>query len=397
MKEEKELVQHVFFIGTLTTDTPLATTLPDSAFGKGPTAKVARLPRLGEKEEKTRVFYPGSGFAGRFRRCARNAVRDALVARGNPYPFDMQSYFMMSVGGVDGFATAAEGLSPQAAMQLRVDHPFESVFGSERMSARFGIGNAYLTQDLPGVKPPVQNGVRTFDMDRDPGEWGYMAPEEQVRIRARLATDHIRSLKFKEAMVKVKERRAEAKQAPKGSEEQTALFAEATAMEQQARLEKQTGSADEAENADKKPVSVKNPFPGFEFIPEGVVMTHKMSAVSLTDTEAAFLFAAMRGFGDLPRIGGHWHQDCGWVSISWQVKIRHRDDGGRWVTEDLGTIEISRETGMVVNGDPSGRIAAWLDRFDAMARDGFPGIKFDGVQPPAKKGADVPMEEVTDE
>lgn len=389
-KEAKELV-HIYFTGEVKAETPLAMTLPDSNFGFGSSGKIQRLPRLGPKNENTRVFVTASSVMGRLRRCARNAVRDALVAQGNPYPFDMQSYAVMSQGGWDGFLAGTAALSPLEAMQLRRDHPFESVFGSERMSARFGVGNAYLTQDLPGG-PPVLNGVRTFDMDRDPGEWGYMSPEEQVKIRARIAGDHIGSLKLKEAMVKVKERRAEARQAPKGSDEQRAKFAEAAAMEQEARIAKKTGDGD---NPGKR-VSVKNPFPGYEFIPEGVVMTHKMSAVSINNTEAAFLFSALRAFGDLPRLGGHWHHDCGWVSISWQVKIRQRDDAGRWLTEDLGTIEISRETGMVVS-DSSGQIEAWLDLFDAMAREGFPGIKFDGVPLPAKKDNDVLMEEVTHE
>lgn len=347
---------HVWLTGRVIAETPLAVAAPKAEKDKD---KVQRLFRSG-KGNNAPVFFPGTGMMGRLRRCLVRDVRAAIIAAtGNDKPWTLETYFLNTVGGVNGFKENA--LVPGKDRLSRRANPLESVFGSARMAGKLGFGNLYPVSTI--TEPPIFHGVRANDFRRDEAELEYLPPGEVDRLTARMQLDRDNSVN------------------------KTALQAESRELKKQARkaglvgnetlkndLYGQANEIDDSLRAGHVPIA--NLFQGFEAIPAGTEMSHRFSLSSANQLEFGFLLASLRAFATEPRLGGHFHHgDCGWVDCEWQVHVRKTDVQGR--ASDAGIITISPMEGFQTDSDIVTRALA---AYDALRVDGFPDLQFDRTE-----------------
>ncbi len=88
-------------------------------------------------------------------------------------------------------------------------------------------------------------------------------------------------------------------------------------------------------------LSVQMPLPGYEVIPPGLPLSHRLVASQINDVELGLLVLALDKFAKSPFLGAHHAQGCGIVEASWAVSL----DGM------AGTLEIKPFMGLVANGE----------------------------------------------
>ncbi len=367
---------NVTAVGTFTAVSPLAVAVMDADTNED---GAVLLPRVGGK--KGQVYYPATGFLGTLRRALRNEIRDAVItATGNEKPWDVETFFLLTVGGL--------GFDPGNDVRLdmadrRRLNPLESLFGSVRMRAHLGAGNLYMTSEIKDDLP-IQGGVRTNDFARDPEELAYLNDEDVERLRHRLqyssekteTNTNVKSGKGKMSALKKKLEKAVAD----GNEAQEK---EILAIMDEELKHLEIAKAGQAELKKQGLNAIQMPWKGYEYFPVGTQFSHRFSVFSMTPTELGFLLAAFRRFAALPRLGGHWHHDCGWVSAEWTLRTQ---DG------NLGKITVSFDDGFKVTGEA---LESALKIFDDMVKDGFSTCDFIDRESEGLEGGDTRKKRMT--
>ncbi len=320
--------------GHITTDSPLACALPQDKPSN------SQLPYPFPVSNGV-PFYPATGILGALRRAGVRDIREGLTDDG-VVPWSCEAYFLNMIGGANGFPKERK-LVPGEDAFFREANPFESVFGSTRMSSRLGVGNAYRDTPLREKEAlPVQGGVRTLDFERDRAEMAYLDPAEIDRLLARMESDKNNSASGKEARDKAKALKTQAaKEKASGNNDRfIALTQEAKAVQEAAKSQREGG---------KSAVNIRQVLPGYRYLPANTVLTHQMIATPVTRVEIGFFLAALRAFAAQPFLGGHRHHGCGLVRATWEIKGKPvRAATG---LRSLGRVAVSLDEGFELEGD----------------------------------------------
>ena len=334
------------FTGTLTTREPFACSPPHH---RGPDKRLL-LPRTvvssaaGPLES---VFIPGSTIRGSYRHACADATleREARVS--------LERYLELKVGGVKGSGEAPRvGLTERAAY-LEGD-PFLDLFGAGRSSigwihSRLDVGAALPEEP---TQPILVNGARG-DATTDPMLLEVLDAREREAVLDGLAANRARSQAAAEARELVRRIRQATRAGQDTAELERTLDAarrtEAHAAREQAEL---VGSD----------VSLLLTLPGYEAIPAGTVLQHRMFCKHVSERQMALLMGGLERFAHDPRFGAHRAQGCGRMRVDYQVKRIEGIDA-----QPVGAVSIdpdrwdADECSLVVSGAPERWLDAWRE------------------------------------
>ena len=324
--------------GEILAESDISVSPPDHSEKEG-RATVLKLPeksvwRAGHAE--TTVYLPGSSIRGALRNGAARAVAAARRPRMTP-----DRFLLVAKGGIKDRkeAGAEERVVDYVAIdKLRREEPIVSLFGAmaEKIAGRWQIGDAVPTQPLTPSRKG--RGVRSHPFQRQPDLAGFMDQEayrdflekDGKTVEANLREDKAERLGVK---IRVEKQRRE----PDNARIET-WKAEAEGLKEQVeKLRADAGGA----------VNVQQLLGGWQAIPEGTRMGHRMRLRDITCDELAWAFFALRRLARDGRLGAHESRGEGYFSAEYDLRLA-KDDGdfepaGRLRIADLD-IHLERES-----------------------------------------------------
>ena len=345
------------FTGTITTRQPLAYSPPDH---QERNTKKSLLPRMsvptaaGPMET---VFVSGSTIRGKFRHACADVYMERERQRNRPVDYDR--YLELKVGGVKGSADEERvGLHERRAFLDA--NPFLDLFGA----GSSGIGWIHSRLDMgaaiPGdpVEPVTLKGTRK-DATLDPILRDVLNEDEIDKVLEGAQANRVRSQKAGEVRALKQEiRRAE------------------KAQQDTANLKTQLRKAEKDEEEAKKTqegilgtdVSLLLPLPGYEAIPAGVTLKHRMFLKHVSPEQTRLFIAGVARFAEDPRFGAHRAHGCGLVRVEYRVK--RLQDGA---AQPVGTVSIDPdrwdedEHSLLLTGEPQTWLKEWHEPPDQTA------------------------------
>ena len=326
------------FSGSVVTRAPLAVS-PPGHLDRNKRLLLPRMTVLTAAGPVETVIVPGSTIRGRYRHAC------AEVCLESEKPVSFARYLALTVGGVRGTKTVA-----RVGLQER-----QAFVDGEPMLALFGAGDSAIgwipsRLDVAMAVPsePTEAMVltgRRGDATSDPLLLEVLAEEERAAVTAGAEANHARS----QAAVRVREVERHIRRAAKAGEDTTGLDGELA----EARRCVEAAAKAQAEHLGSD-VSVLLALPGYEAIPAGTVLGHRMFARGVTEDQMRLLVAGLARFAADPRFGGHRAHGCGRVLVEYDVR---RFDGGKLTL--VGTIRIDPnrwddgESSLVLTGEPA--------------------------------------------
>lgn len=293
------------------------------------------------------VFLGGSTIRGRY----RHACAEVCLERERPVTYER--YLELKLGGVKGSAEAPRvDLRERLAFLER--EPVLSLFGAGSSAIGWIHGRVDVGAALPAepVEPVVLNG-RRGDAASDPILFEVLNEMECERVGLAHEANHRRSL----AAAKVRARKRDVARALRGGEDADAHRLE---LERAQRAEAEAASAQcELAGSD---VSMLLPLPGYEAMPVGTVLEHRMVFRHVSAGEMRVFMAGLARFAEDPRFGAHRAHGCGRVAVEYAVK---RIDG----VDARAVGEVSIDPGrwdahgssLALEGDPGRWLGEWHD------------------------------------
>ncbi len=339
------------FRGELTTESPFVTSRPKHPLDKKNGLKhLPRLPVFEGESIVEKVFVPGSGIKGKLRRVAEEMLREVFVtATGDDRPFDLDTRYLLRIGGTKG----QEKDSPVDMIEvsnLRAKNPLLSVFGAMglHMPGKLAVGHAMAGVSLDDIG--VTAGARHDDFTRDVSLLGTLPPAEIQKWKAiKIATAE----------------RSEAKRMLRDLKKKVVTVSD---PEEKAALNEEIRIIDD----NIKGVSIQQPLDGYESIPQGVVMPHRMMLLNATPAEHGFFVAVLERFAGLPMLGAKFAHGCGLFTFHWKVMVDRKE---------VATIDIDLDHGFRLT-DPDGVVAGWLAAWNDLAARATEALI---ASPPQKK------------
>ena len=334
------------FTGALITREPLAYSPPDHS---GPDER-SLLPRMvvpsaaGALET---VFLSGANIRGKL----RHACADVWLERERTVT--LRRFLECKVGGVKGRgAEVRVGLTARAAY-LDGD-PFLSLFGAGSspigwIHSRLDVGAAL--PDEP-TQPILVKGVRS-DATTDPMLLKVLDPHERPAVLEGQAANRSRSQAAAERRELTRRIRQEKKAKHDTTELERALDAAHQAEQEAVRTQSKLLGSD---------VSLQMPLPGYEAIPPGTVLNHRMFLKHVVEEQTALLMGGLERFAEDPRFGARRAQGCGRVSVAYEVK---RIDGTH--AHPVGTVSIDPDrwdadaSSLELSGEPERWLGKWRE------------------------------------
>ena len=337
------------FTGTIVTREPLAYCPPDHR-GADRVARLPQMPVPSTAGPMDTVYLSGSTIRGAY----RHACADVWLEREGQV--SVGRYLEVKVGGVKGSGEEPRvGLSERAAY-LEAE-PFLSLFGAGAspigwIHSRLEVGAAL--PDEP-VQPVRFNGARG-DATADPMLLEVVDADGYAAVLDGHAANRRRSQAAAE-MRALEQRIRKARR----SRQDTAELERALDAARQTERE-----AAEAQSALLgSDVSLRQPLPGYEAIPPGTVLSHRMMASHVTEGQMALLMGGLARFAEAPRFGAHRAHGCGRVRIAYEVK---RLEGTRAHATGTVTIDPERWDTEGSSLELSGAPERWLRAWEAGAR-----------------------------
>ena len=329
---------NIVFDGTITPRTPLAIVPPPPEDKKAD--RMGRLPRMpvfldGVRHET--AYIPASSIRGRLRHTAVALVIDTLKQAGKP-SLTLNDYLFNALGGVfdrkDDEEDPTKGVDLTAMASVRETNPLISLFGAMTVKLGGKLRTGMAVPRVPFEPEAINPGVRMNPFQRDPDLLQQFSADEQRQF---LETNRQRvlgnQLKGEAKQVDLKLRR---------------MRRENAAPEQVEQLDKQRtdalARAEAAFDAAGGEVNLQQPLPGYEALPIGLEMTHRMTLVDPTPLELALFLATLERFAADPRLGGHASHESGLIAAHWAVRVH--DAGGGTPAGDIG---IDPDKGFVAN------------------------------------------------
>ena len=318
--------------GTITAESDISVSPPDHSRKEG-RSTVMTLPTKsiwdgGELLET--IYIPGSSIRGALRNNACRAIA-AARARGRSR-MTPDEFLLIAKGGIKDRKAAGVDervVDYEAVARLRSEQPIVSLFGAmaEKITGRWQIGDAVPREPLKNANRKGR-GVRSHPFQRQPDLAGFMDEStyqlflgsDAERVEANLAEDEAESLEKK---IRSEQRRQEPNNEDirQWKEEQERL------NEKAAKLREDAGGA----------VNIQQLLGGWEAIPAGTRMGHRMRIRGATGEELAWAFFALRQLAKEGRIGAHESAGEGYFSAEYGLRLAAGDGD----FEVAGTLRIA--------------------------------------------------------
>lgn len=339
--------RNFIFEGHITAESPLACCPKNWAdLSKKPKGLPLPIPKIMYRGDYRRLCFPASSLRGTLRRHTRDIVREYMIdLTGQDKPFTLTDHYWLTLGGIkqSGKEDKASVLDME---QTRAQNPLISLFGAGDpfIAGHLSIGYAVA---IESISPVVLAGVRTDDLKRSPdqlrflktGEVDQMIEQAQGNARRAQLQKDIDALKI------------EIKKADKA--DKVALKESLAVMEGDLKAQKE-------ETGD---VSIGMPLAGWEAIPEGTQLHHRMALHNRLGTtamlELGLLLSALSRFGLDPYVGAHRAHGCGLISAHWAVK----EITPKGKTE-IGTVCMNSFDELDLSDDPHGIFASAVDAWE---------------------------------
>lgn len=217
----------------------------------------------------------------------------------------------------------------EAIARRRREYPIVSLFGAmaEKIAGRWQIGDAVPAEP---VQQPNRKGrgVRSHPFQRQPELAGFMDPDEYEDFLERDA----KRVEAKDAEVEAEEidrkvRRERRASAPDPEDIARLEVKSKELKKKAAALQAEAGGA----------VNIQQLLGGWQAIPEGVRMTHRMRLRGVTGDELAWAFFALRLLAREGRLGAHESRGEGYFSAEYALRLAV--DGGDFAP--AGTLRIA--------------------------------------------------------
>ena len=343
-------MQTFLFTGTITTRQPLAYSPPDHQ----DRSKKSLLPRMTVPTAAgptNTVFVSGSTIRGKLRHACADVYMEGEKRQGKPV--DYERYLELKVGGVKG--SSDEGrVDLRERKRFLEAEPFLDLFGAGSsgigwIHSRIDVGAAIPAEP---VEPIVLTGARK-DATLDPILLDILGEDEIGKVLDGMNANRTRSRRKEEARG-ISREIARAKRAGRDT------------SELQQSLEEAERTVEEAEKAQAdilgSDVSLLLPLPGYEAIPAGTVLNHRMFLKNVSDVQLGLFMAGLARFAEDPRFGAHRAHGCGQVCVEYRVK--RLDGGAAHPVGDL-SIDPDRWDGDGHSLSLSGEPAEWLETWNA--------------------------------
>ena len=320
--------------GTVTAETDISVSPPDRSEKDG-RATVLALPEKsvwsGGHIVKT-VYIPGSSIRGALRNGAARAVAADRASRQKRMTPD--DFPLVAKGGIKDRREAGRDervVDYAAADKLRRREPIVSLFGAmaEKIAGRWQIG------DVVPVEPVTPDrkgrGVRSHPFQRQPELAGYMSEDayeeflekDKKRVEANVDEDKAEDLDRKIAR--------ERKRLEPDNDQIREWESESKDLKEEVKkLREDAGGT----------VNIQQILGGWQAIPEGTKMNHRMRLRDVTEDELAWAFFALRRLAREGRLGAHESRGEGYFKAEYDLRLA-RDGGdfeeaGRLRIEDFG-------------------------------------------------------------
>ena len=256
---------HTFlFTGTITTRQPLAYSPPDHQ-DRGRKSLLPRMTVPTAAGPMNTVFVSGSTIRGKLRHACADVYLEREKQRGKRV--DYERYLALKVGGVKGSADEGRVDLRERKNYLEAE-PFLDLFGAGSsgigwIHSRLDVGAAIPAEP---IEPIVLNGVRR-DATLDPILLEVLDEDEIDKVLKGMNANRLRSQKAGEVR-QIRQRIARAKKTGQDTSELERSFEEA----------EQAVTNAEKDQSDilGSDVSLLLPLPGYEAIPSGTVLNHRM-------------------------------------------------------------------------------------------------------------------------
>lgn len=299
------------FEGTLIAEQPLATcsaALNEAHGGKG---KPLPVPFISTPQGR-RLMFPATGIRGKLRRALRDVLRNRVIEKtGNEKPLSLDEHYLLTLGGIKGKGDADRSTVAMEA-EWRERNVLLSLFGAGDagvlgfMSGRLSVGNA-ICNDVS--QPVIFSGARTDDLYRNKDQVRFLSDEDVNSLISRAKGNRDASVVKRDLDAKVKAFKAA--QRAKDTDTAERLAAEVEALKSEVEsIKAESGAGDN---------SVGMPLAGWEAIPAGAAMDHRLILSGATDVELGAVLAALGEFSSMPVLGAHFAAGCGLVSGEWEV------------------------------------------------------------------------------
>ena len=342
--------------GEILAESDISVSPPDHSAKEG-RATVMTLPEKGiwrGGNFVTTVYVPGSSIRGALRNGAARALAASRAARQLPMTPD--DFLLIAKGGIkDRKAAGAEErvVDYEAMSRLRQEQPIVSLFGAmaEKIAGRWQIGDAV---PLEPVAPSRKGrGVRSHPFQRQPDLANFMdeaayrefLESDRKRVEANLAEHEVEGLHRK---IAVEKKRPEPEMQKIEQWETEARRRD----EEMRKLREEAGGV----------VNVQQVLGGWQAIPEGTRMGHRMRIRDATEDELAMAFFALRQLAREGRIGAHESRGEGYFSARYDLRLAIDGDGFESVgTLRMADLELHVDSGSAVLAAACERSATILD------------------------------------
>ena len=334
------------FTGTITTREPLACS-PPGHLGRDKCALLPRMTVPTAAGPLDTVFFPGSTIRGRYRHAS------ADVCLGRERPVSLARYFALKIGGIKGTDKERRvGLLERDAF-LQAE-PLLSLFGAGASGIGWIHGRLDVGAALPAepAEPVVITGTRG-NATRDPVLFEVLDEAERARVVLGLEANRRRS----QAGAELRELSKQIARADRAGEDTAELI---RARESARECDEEAASA-QSEHLGSD-VSLLLPLPGYEAIPPGTVLHHRMFFRHVSEFEMHLFMAGLARFAEDPRFGAHRAHGCGRVAVEYAVK---RLDGVH--ARNVGAVTIDPDrwdrdgSSLALTGAPARWLEAWHD------------------------------------
>ena len=332
------------FTGSIITRSPLAVS-PPGHLGPDKRSRLPRMTLLTAAGPLEIVFLPGSTIRGGY----RHACADVCLESEKPVTFER--YLALKVGGVKGTAKV-----PRVELRKRKAYlegePMLSLFGAGASEIGWIHGRVDVAMALPSepTEAMVLAGSRG-DVTEDPILLDVLSETEQKKVFLGSEANRHRS----QAAAQGKDAVRRIARATKAGEDITELDRELG----EARQREEESARTQSEHLGSD-VSLLLPLPGYEAIPTGTVLSHRMFFRGVSMEQMCLFVAGLARFAEDPRFGGRRAHGCGRVCVEYDVR---RFEGG--IPKSVGTIRIDAdrwdegESSLALAGEPGDWLANW--------------------------------------
>ena len=262
---------------------------------------------------ETTIYLPASSIRGALRNGAARALAAARAESGKR--MTPEEYLLIAKGGIKDRKDASRDertVNYAGIAKLRKNDPLVSLFGAmtEKIAGRWQIGDATPVETVKANRKG--RGVRSHPFQRQPELAGFMDEKkyedflerDAKRVEANIAEDEAEGLD---------KRIRREKHAPEPDNENIRkLEAERKEKKEQARsLREEAGGA----------VNIQQPLGGWQAIPAGTRMRHRMRLREINEDELAWAFLALRLLAREGRLGAHESRGEGYFSAEYALRL----------------------------------------------------------------------------